>query len=313
MLANKNMSLGRFNICFDYELAWGRFDKVFDEQYLARVRLTRTKIVPSLLDILDRHRLPATWAVVGHLMLRECDGTHAHLDPYCPAHFPDWFSRDCGGVDDGSSIWMARDTIERIASCRTPQELASHSFSHVDFSMHELTRERAKQEMELTRQLIAGFGQEMATHVFPRNRKGYLDVLKEQGVRVYRIAHKEESSHRAHFAPKLKRFIAEAWQFTPPLVKLEKDEYGMLGVEGGIFFSRHGYRRAIPMSSRVARACKGLDVAVKRNGLFLLWCHPGDFAGNPTAMLAGFEKVCRQAAKLREMGKLEIVPLRALV
>jgi len=306
------MSPGRFNICFDYELAWGRFDKVFDEQYLARVRLTRAKIVPSLLDILDRHHLPATWAVVGHLMLRECDGTHAHLDPYRPAHFPDWFSRDCGGVDDGSSIWMARDTIERIASCSTPQELASHSFSHVDFSMRELTRERAKQEIELTRQLIVSFGQEMVSHVFPRNRKGHLDVLKEQGVQVYRIAHKEPSPRSARLTPKFKQLLAEACRFTPPLVDMVRDEYGRLGVEGGMFFSRHGYRRAIPMSSRVARARKGLDAAVKRDGTFLLWCHPGDFAGNPTAMLAGFEEVCQRATELREKGKLEIVPLRDL-
>ncbi|OGK09640.1 MAG: hypothetical protein A2Y63_03085 [Candidatus Riflebacteria bacterium RBG_13_59_9] len=306
------MPPGRFIICFDYELAWGRFDKVFDERYLAQVRLTRTKSVPSLLEILDRHHLPATWAVVGHLMLHECDGVHAHLDPYRPPHFPDWFSRDCGGVDDGNSVWMARDTIERIVSCRTPQELASHSFSHVDFAMTELTRERARQELELTRQQIAGFGQKMVSHVFPRGRSGHLDVLKELGVQVYRIAYREQSPRRARFAPKLKQFVAEAWPFTPPLVELALDEYGMLGVEGGMFFSRHGHRRVIPMSSRVARVRKGLDAAVQRSGVSLLWSHPGDFAGNPTPMLAGFEEICQRAAKLREMGKLEIVPLRGL-
>jgi len=178
--------------------------------------------------------------------------------------------------------------------------------------MTELTRERARQELELTRQQIAGFGQEMISHVFPRGRRGHLDVLKELGVQVYRTEHKEQSPRRARFVPKLKQFVAETWPFAPPLVELELDEYGMLAVEGGVFFSRHGHRRAIPMSRRVARARKGLDAAVRRSGISLLWSHPGDFAGNPTAMLAGFEEICQCAAKLREMGKLEIVPLRDL-
>lgn len=307
------MPPGRFIICFDYELAWGRFDKVFSDRYLARVRLTRKEVVPSLLEVLHRYGLPATWAVLGHLMLRECDGTHAQLDPYRPAHFPDWFSRDCGGVDDGNSVWMARDSIERIASCRTPQELASHSFSHVDFAMPELTRERARQELELTRQQIASFGQEMVSHVFPRGHAGHLDVLAELGVQVYRIACREASSRGARLVSKARRFLSEAWASTPSLAELELDEHGMLRLEGGLFFSRHGHRRAIPMSSRVRHAHKGLDAAAKKGGVFLFWSHPVDFAANPASMLAGFEGICQRAARLRESGKLEIVPLRGLV
>jgi len=306
------MPSGCFTICFDYELAWGRFDKVFHERYLTRLRLTRARIVPALLDILSRYHLPATWAVVGHLLLRECDGVHESLDPYRPPHFPDWFARDHGGVDDGSSVWMARDSVQRIASCLTHQELASHSFSHVDFTRTELTPKRARQELELTRQLIAGFGQETVSHVFPRGRSGHLGVLRELGMKVYRVAGKELSSFGARVLSKARGSLTEACAFTPALAKLERDEFGLLRVEGGSFFSRHGHRRMIPMSSRVAHACKGLQAATVKGGVFLLWTHPEDFAASPEAMLAGFERICRTAAKLREASKLVVMPLRDL-
>jgi len=300
------MDRGRFIVCFDFELAWGRFDKVFDEDYLSQLRLTRKKIVPSLLAILERHNLPATWAVVGHLMLRECNGVHSELEPYRPEHCPDWFSRDAGGEDDGDSVWMCRDVVEQIAECQTPQELASHSFSHVDFSHPALSRKRAMQELELTLSLIAEFGQEMRTHVFPRGRCGHLDVLKNAGVQVYRSFR----TPGAGFRPAFGQFATEALAHTPPLVTAARDELGMLNVEGGMLFNRRGrYRSAIPMSRRVTRAIKGINAAVRSGGGFLLWSHPIDFAVDQKIMLRAFDEICAHAARMRNTGRLEIIPV----
>jgi hypothetical protein len=301
------MSKGRFTVCFDFELAWGRFDKVFDEDYLTQVSLTRKGIVPSLLAILKRHGIPATWAVVGHLMLRECDGVHSVLEPYRPGHFPDWFSRDAGGDDDGSSVWMCRDVVQQIAACSTPQELASHSFSHVDFSHPALSHKRAMQELELTRDLIAELGQEMKTHVFPRGRQGHLDVLKNAGVQVYRTLPQPSSG----FGSGLSQFAREAFALTPPIVIPERDEMGMLKADGGMLFNRRGhYRSAIPMSRRVSRAIKGINRAISDSEIFILWSHPVDFAASPKAMMSAFDAICAHAARMRDAKKLEIIPLR---
>ncbi len=303
------MAQGRFIICFDFELAWGRFDKILSEDYLAQVRLTRKEIVPLLLTALERHRIPATWGVVGHLMLRECDGIHAELEPYRPEHFPNWFSRDTGGKDDGSSVWMCRDVVERIATCSVPQELASHSFSHVDFSHPALLRKRAAQELELARDLISEFGQEMKTHIFPRGRSGHLDVLKDAGVRVYRTFRAPGTGFKSAFG----QFVTEALARTPPLVTAARDELGMLNVEGGMLFNRRGrYRSAIPVSRRVVRAIKGINAAAREGGVFLLWSHPVDFAADQKAMLRAFDEICAHAARMRDTGRLEIIPVREL-
>jgi hypothetical protein len=242
-------------------------------------------------------------------MLRECDGIHAELEPYRPQHFSDWFSRDAGGEDDGNSAWMCRDVVERIAACSVPQELASHSFSHVDFSHPALSRRRAAQELELTRDLISEFGQEMKTHIFPRGRLGHLGVLRDAGVRVYRTFRVSGTG----FKSALDQFVTEAFARTPQLIATVPDERGMLKVEGGMLFNRRGrYRSAIPMSQRVSRAIKGINEAVRTNGSFLLWSHPQDFAPSPRRMLSAFSDICAHAARMRDTGSLEIVPLREL-
>ncbi len=304
---------GRLIICFDYELAWGRFDKINLEEYRQRFLVERKTVIPGLLRILSKHRISATWAVVGHIMLTECDGAHEELDPYRPAQFPEWFARDTGGKDDGSSVWMARDTVEAIAACEPEQEIASHAFSHVEFGHEALTPQRARQEMELTRRLIEGFGRRMNSHVFPRGVPGHLDALKESGIKVYRKHSPGDLEGTTAFSWKLRRFAGEALALAPPLSIPREDEYGMTALSGGLQLCCRGrWRKMIPAGLRVTRALRGIQHASRTGGVFYLWSHPADFAENPPVMLAMFDEICRRAASLRDAGKLDIIPLQGL-
>ena len=60
---------GAFTLSLDTELAWGSLrrkdERAFDAAY-PRARETTLR----LLDLLARHGVPATWAIVGHLFLR---------------------------------------------------------------------------------------------------------------------------------------------------------------------------------------------------------------------------------------------------
>jgi hypothetical protein len=304
---------GKLIIGFDYELAWGRHDEINLADYTAKFLIERKTVIPGLLGILSKHRISATWAVVGHIMLSECDGAHAELDPYRPAHFPDWFACGGEGTDDGSSVWMARDTVHAIADCATPQELASHSFSHVVFNDEALTAIRACQEMELTRELIEGYGQRMISHVFPRGVPGHLGALKEAGIKVYRIHAQGDQGNPSALSWKLKRVAGEMLAIPPPLSIPEIDGFGMTKLAGGLQLSCRGrWRKMIPMSRRILRAWRGIQRASRDGEVFYLWSHPADFAENPPAMLAIFDEICRRAALLRDAGKLKIIPLQGL-
>jgi hypothetical protein len=304
---------GQLIICFDYELAWGRFDEISLAEYRPRFLVERKTVIPELLRILSKHRISATWAVVGHIMLTECDGAHTELDPYRPAQFPDWFAREAGGKDDGNSVWMARDTVEAIAACEPEQEIASHTFSHVEFGNEALTPLRARQELELTRVLIEGFSRRMVSHVFPRGVPGHLDALKESGIKVYRMHSPGDLGRSTAYTWKLQRFMGEALAIAPPLSIPRIDSYGMTEIAGGLQLSCRGrWRKMLPAGQRITRALRGIRHASRTGGIFYLWSHPADFAENPPVMLAMFDEICRRAALLRDAGRLEIIPLQGL-
>jgi hypothetical protein len=80
-----------------------------------------------------------------------------------------------------------------------------------------------------------------------------------------------------------------------------------------IYFPSHGIRRFVPMSRRVKRALKGLNAAARERRIFHLWFHPTNMADQMEKMFAGLWSILRRAQVLREQGKLEILPMSALV
>ena len=87
-----NGQRGTMVVSLDLELCWGRFDKVPVPMLEADASEERIQI-RRLLALLDRYEIPATWAIVGHLMLAGCsrhDGAvHMDVTPrpvrLCPA------------------------------------------------------------------------------------------------------------------------------------------------------------------------------------------------------------------------------------
>lgn len=76
-----------------------------------------------------------------------------------------------------------------------------------------------------------------------------------------------------------------------------------------MFFPMHGIRRYIPMSLRVKRAQKGLDLAVEKKSLFHLWFHPTNMAFEIEQMFSGLRKILIYADKLRQGGVLETLTM----
>ncbi len=99
--------------------------------------------MPRILEAFDSRRLPATWAVVGHLLLGSCqrgvDG-RAHPEipriepfetPWWKFEGPDWFQHDpCTDVHRDPA-WYAPDLVALIRDSPTGHEIASHTFSHM--------------------------------------------------------------------------------------------------------------------------------------------------------------------------------------
>jgi len=200
--------------------------------------------------------------------------------------------------------------VEAIAHCPVPQEIATHTFSHVEFGSPALTSLRARQELEMSRKLISDLGGEMRSIVFPRGGNGHLDSVRDTGIQVYREADVSGYEHLSGLRRKLAHFSSELFALTPPTVLPQRDCEGLIVLRSSMLYNRRGrFRQLIPMRQRVLRAVRGLRQAVRRREVFLLWTHPADFADSLQPMLGAFARICEYAAKLREEGKLSIVPL----
>jgi hypothetical protein len=90
-------------------------------------------------------------------------------------------------------LWYAPDLIQQIMECNTPQELGTHSFSHINFSARCSTPELVRRELAACIDAMQPFGVQPHSLVFPFNIPGYpyLPLLAEMGITAVR--HRDRS------------------------------------------------------------------------------------------------------------------------
>jgi peptidoglycan/xylan/chitin deacetylase (PgdA/CDA1 family) len=317
------MSRGALVVSLDFEMAWGnRRSPILGASEAELLRGTRT-VVTRLLEIFDRYGVSATWATVGHLMMRREDFNGGRFDYNWQAPRFAWFQ---GGWyegipafgEDGADVFYAPDLVEKIVNCPTYQELGAHTFSHIDVGDEACPAETARAEFSHCQRLAQRWGRKLNSVVFPHNYAGHLDVLEETGYRCYRGLNcewylfglnwnKSRRAARAIIQPM--RYLDEKWPICPPLPSPRR--VGRLWeIPHSMFFpGLHGISRYISPQDRVNRAVRGLKRAVERGRLFSLWTHPENMLVGADALLGAFEEICKEAAAMRDAGKLDILPM----
>jgi peptidoglycan/xylan/chitin deacetylase (PgdA/CDA1 family) len=92
--------------------------------------------ITEIIKLLEQHQIHATWAIVGHLFLDECQavGCIKHpeiIRPQYHWHSNDWFTCDpCTNLVK-DPLWYGSDIVRQILSCKVKQEIGCHTFSHV--------------------------------------------------------------------------------------------------------------------------------------------------------------------------------------
>lgn len=259
--------MGDVVISIDAELAWGYhdLDAVPDRIGAAREGWH------AALRLLDRYDLPATWAIVGHLFLDECDGVH---DGHPLS--PEWFSCESGRATDGDD-WRAPDLIESVASADQDHEIGSHTFSHVVFDGVDAAV--ADAELAEWRAATEGFDVAGESLVHPRNWVAHRDVLAERDFTCYRGTGPDRWYADLPFRPLLKLLDWSPVGVGPPVITPEVDEHGLVDVSMSLYlFSFEGApRRVARLLGRrpvVSVAKRGIDEAVDADGVFHMWFHP---------------------------------------
>jgi len=305
------LSKGTFILSLDTELAWGTRGQIkFKPSYEG----TRA-VIKELLELFERYQIKATWAVVGHLFLRECkpiDGVkHPELKrPLYKKQDEDWFAVDPSTDILQDPYWYGEDIVKQIKECSIPQEIGCHSFSHVVVDDLEYTDEWFSSELETCKILAQQEGVSLESFVYPENRIGRLEVLSKHGFSSYRG--KDKNWYR--FFPKTLRKIAHVidnyFIVTAPVV-MPKMKKGLINIPGSYFYPhKMGWAKFLPIKNRVRKAEYGIRKAAKENKVFHLWFHPFNIASDPKKLLSGIEEILKVVSELREKGLVENLTMK---
>ncbi len=268
---------GTVVLSIDAELLWGFHD--LDDVPWDRVDSARESWLAAL-DIFETHDVPATWAVVGYLMLE----TSASEPGDHPAG-EEWLARDVVESDTSDtpdSYWFGRDLVDAIRDSGVDHEIGSHSFSHVEFGRSSTTAEVAEAELRYSREVAGEKGLDPTAFVFPRNNIGHRGLLAEHGFDCYRGATPDRWYDRIPFRRAGKFIDWGVGASAPPIVVPTVDEHGLVNVPASLYlFHFEGPPRAAVETVTGNPVIGQVELGLERlqdepDGVFHLWFHPNN-------------------------------------
>jgi peptidoglycan/xylan/chitin deacetylase (PgdA/CDA1 family) len=296
-----DLDKGVFMVSVDLELAWGfNYELLLGsrtaEKYLKIIRERSRRNVKRLLDLAEKFNIPFTWGVVGHLFLSSCDRSDNGC-PHCDMPRPklnvrkDWYANDPCSNLDREPLWYATDLIKQILESKVEHDIACHSFSHVDFS--KCSREVALSEVRKCKEVMKKYCVDPKSFIFPKNRVGHLNVLKQEGFKTFRIKMNHTSNS----------LIDLALETLFPTVGVPIQVNGLLGIPSSLLFqsSHNIHTLRLLISAR-----RGIERAVNEKRIFHIIMH--DYI-ETNYLLKALSKLLSYAVKLRDKEKLDIVSM----
>ena len=297
--------MGTVVLSIEAELGWGYHDLAAPP--MDRIESGRERW-RTLLELLDTYRIPATWAVVGHLFLQRCDRAH-------PTHPVDeeWFTRERNDWADRPDLRFAPGLIREIDDADASHDIGCHSYTHVDFGNEATTTQLARAELVASLEAAESspVPAAMTSVVFPHNSLGHRDVLAEWGFTCYRgVGPNGEPPPTSAL-----RTIGNATVGTPPLVEPTIDEFGLVNVPASIhLYGLSGSARRVCerlwVDPVVAVVCRGVDAAANGDGVFHIWLRPNDLLTD--ADVERLRTVLAYVARRRELSGLSVRTMRAV-
>jgi peptidoglycan/xylan/chitin deacetylase (PgdA/CDA1 family) len=301
---------GKFIACIDLELAWGynkellisgpKFKNRFQGIYGVR------KTVDKLLIFLKNHNFPIVWAIVGHLFLDHCSGHSDMPQLFLKKLSKDWYYYDPCTDLRTDPLWYGRDIVEKIRDVETPHEVASHSFSHIDFSIKECTYKVAKAEIEKSISVMNNLGIEPTSFVFPYDQVSYLDILYKNGFKAFRGPIPDAVEVFKRRRP-LYQLVKKVTPKIPPVVNVEFTD-GLLNIPGCMFFKPLGLQS---IQTIYNKALEGINRSVNQGKIFYIYIHGHNLSENRDLLIA-FQSTIKYVDELRRRGLVEICTMKTL-
>ena len=278
------MAAGKLTISIDLELAWG----VWDHLTATDLRLAESAerpICAALIELFDRYRVPATWAVVAALL----DDASASARP------------------GPKACWFAPDIIERLLNNKAGHEIGSHSGRHIYFDT--ASADDARADLEFARSVHGAHGLGFRSFVFPRGSAGHLDAVAGVGLKVFNAAEVGwvEAARRLGSRPgRIANLFDKLLPVAPRSARPEERGELVHIPKCMLLMGRNGPRRFILPAVTRAKLRAGLRRAQETAGIFHLWFHPANFYFRRDEQLATLNWFLTLAASEAAHGRIEI-------
>jgi peptidoglycan/xylan/chitin deacetylase (PgdA/CDA1 family) len=225
------------------------------------------KVIFTLIDIFEKYNIPVTWAVVGHLFLDRCSSNMCLTSTYQKkfSNIKKWHIDPYSDIEK-DPLFYGKDIIDKIISSSINHEIGYHSFSHPRFD--EIPREMAEAEIKEAKKIEKEWKIKFKSFVFPANKIKYVDILKENGFKIYRgdspiIWNPNQNFFTRIFTGGISKIIA------PPVEPIWMN--GIWEIQSSLFFSD----KQIPQSL-LLRAKIGVERTIKNKKVFHICFHPWD-------------------------------------
>ena len=316
---------GIFSLGIDVELAWSVVHRSnINIQTLTEISINVRKVIDNLFGLLENHEIPATWNIIGHLILDHCSKEKLDKLPHpdMPRSNYSWLNDDWYRYDPCTDLtkdpaWYGKDIVDKVIqyveSSKVNHEIGCHSFSHLQFGDHACLEEVARAEITKCIELMkAEYNIVPKTFAFPRDYVGHVSILKELGYTSFRDVPpklypclKLEKTVYNYLKTQLSlalQLLSYYFLFPPHVVTPREVLPGLWGIPGCLAY---GNKPLIPLRLVTFKAIQGINKAIREGKVFLLYTHLRDF-GAKRRFFSEFEKVLSFVDRKREEGELEV-------
>lgn len=288
------VSKGIFCISLDFELHWGRFDKMsLTEKTFTCFANTRAAI-PQMLDLFSSYDMHVTWATVGMLFH---NNEHEWMRTK-PVQLPGYRNKLLSAYEWvrqnrlNSAIHFAPELIEQIKN--TPHmEIGTHTYSHYYCNEDGQTINDFKRDLKIAFDVANEKGIQLKSLVFPRNQvnKLYLAVCAELGIETVRTNPSVwywDETRKADMAIKIARtgdaYLAFSTNNLVDLKTIDVRQTPVLLPASRLY--RPWSNNLLLNKLKLHRILQEMTVAAKRKQYYHLWWHPHNFGYRPENCLA---------------------------
>lgn len=305
---------GAFTISIDYESAWGYADHDLSDADKKRIEEEGFN-VRRLILLFEKYNVPATWAVVGHLIDRGCpwDNGTPHPEYKRPVHEgekKDWFRDHPPKHEYTDPLWYdTENLIGMVRNSSAKHDIGSHSYAHVLYDEKCTSEESIKADLKNLGRVHRVHDVPLTTFIFPRNIEGYHRLLKINGFTTYRGNspkwYDKYNGLRKRLYHLLDYMSPKARTVLPDL-----NTFGLVNIpDCMLLLGRNGLRKIVRSNHIIRKAKNSLKQAAKKKEVFHLWFHPSNFSYDTETQFGIFETILEEATKLRDTGVLDIVTM----